>query len=682
MMIKTFQSVIEKLFCGDDSYLYNANQLLTSKNTDPAERLTAAFLICLSGSNNPFYTEALGFLKSKIEDGSYRELAMFYLQRLEDIESEIFQVVENDAEFKHALEDLDSSLNGHPSINSVQENIWQVFFPEGVGVFDNKKQHVEDLREKRQVEIKQVNTEPIKNPSRQILFTSNVLLTIPNEKTDIDGLDYPADLKAAIRNAMQEPQKYWYDHPIQIGVEPEANEIIYGLSQLDKSLDKERERGNLGDEKVKCLLSVSVTHTGLLSVAKDYIRQELNNHANLKNLEVYIFTEDDTHKLLEEVFVPAEQSYFYENSSRNLKQIFGVDGEYGRHYSFLKAIAAVWNVFVDDEVKATFKIDLDQVFPQKGLIEETGKSALEHFKTPLWGAKGKGNNGQDIELGMIAGALVNEKDIQKGLYTPDVEFPDKLPDRESRIFFSKLLMAVSTEGELMSRYHSNGDIDGKTRCLQRVHVTGGTNGILVDALRHYRPFTPSFIGRAEDQCYLLSVLADPSKSSLGYLHEDGLIMRHDKEAFAQEALKNAKLGKIAGDYIRMLYFSEYARVLSDEKGEVKEILNPFTGSFVSKIPITVVMLRQTMKAAEFCSNGETELARKFLFQNIHRLNHAIDFIRGEKSKLKKQVETEREAWERFYDVLDKAEALKYREGSLFKVFADKAKQAVKNCRIV
>jgi hypothetical protein len=58
----------------------------------------------------------------------------------------------------------------------------------------------------------------------------------------------------------------------------------------------------------------------------------------------------------------------------------------------------------DPELKATFKIDLDQVFPQTELIEQTGASAFEHFQTPLWGATGLDAEGQPIELGMIARA--------------------------------------------------------------------------------------------------------------------------------------------------------------------------------------------------------------------------------------------------------------------------------------
>ena len=72
---------------------------------------------------------------------------------------------------------------------------------------------------------------------------------------------------------------------------------------------------------------------------------------------------------------------------------------------------------------------------------------------------------------------------------------------------------------MMSRYHTP-HLDGTHTCIQRVHVTGGTNGILIDSLRRHRPFTPSFISQAEDQAYLLSALHDTGEN-LAYVHEDG-----------------------------------------------------------------------------------------------------------------------------------------------------------------
>jgi hypothetical protein len=85
---------------------------------------------------------------------------------------------------------------------------------------------------------------------------------------------------------------------------------------------------------------------------------------------------------------------------------------------------------------------------------------------------------------------VNQRDIGRGLYTPDVPYPPPPSAPESFIFPSALPQALSTRAEMMERYQAP-PRDGVTGVLERVHVTGGTNGILVDACggggRSHRP---------------------------------------------------------------------------------------------------------------------------------------------------------------------------------------------------
>jgi hypothetical protein len=328
---------------------------------------------------------------------------------------------------------------------------------------------------------------------------------------------------------------------------------------------------------------------------------------------------------------------------------------------------------------ATFKIDLDQVFPQKELVEQTGASAFEHFSTPLWGARGLDTRGKPVELGMIAGALVNQKDIGKSLFTPDVPFPKRSPYPDEHIFFSTLPQALSTEAEMMARYDTN-ELDGKRSCIQRIHVTGGTTGMLVDSLCRYRPFTPSFIGRAEDQAYILSVLLNPG-TKLAYVHKDGLFMRHDKEAFAQEAIESAFVGKLVGDYVRILYFSAYAKTLAEDVGRLKEIIDPFTGCFVSRIPVTVVYLRFAFKVASFFDQDKKEQGVEFVQTGAKRIMSALKFADGNHSHLRQQYEKERLGWDLYYDTL---EAVKKgsKNGDDFALdLLVKAKRIVRQCVI-
>ena len=187
------------------------------------------------------------------------------------------------------------------------------------------------------------------------------------------------------------------------------------------------------------------------------------------------------------------------------------------------------------------------------------------------------------------------------------------------------------EAEMMARY-DNAIPDGVATCLQRVHVTGGTNGIRIDSLRRHRPFTPSFIGRAEDQAYLLSALKD-SGESLAYVHKDGLIMRHDKEAFAQEAINSAEIGRTVGDYLRILYFSAYADVLAVNKSDIKETLDPFTGCFISKIPVTVAIMRFALKAATLFAEKKMDKGLELVTNGTQRFAEALEFTRGKSTRL-------------------------------------------------
>jgi hypothetical protein len=261
-----------------------------------------------------------------------------------------------------------------------------------------------------------------------------------------------------------------------------------------------------------------------------------------------------------------------------------------------------------------------------------------------------------VELGMIAGALVNEKDIGQSLYTPDVKFPSDIPGGEAAVFFSGLPMAFSTAAEMTTRY-AEGGINGRDKCIQRIHVTGGTNGILVDSLRKYRPFTPAFIGRAEDQAFLLSVLFE-KEEHLRYFHCDGLIMRHDKEAFAGEAIKAAETGRQIGDLMRILYFTYYAKALPWDTDKIKDAVDPFTGCFISRIPCTIVFLRLALSLAEsFEKKTEDALNKAVLLQKTasKRLYVLINKLLEPENPLKNAYLLEKSGWDLYYDILDVVE---------------------------
>ena len=495
------------------------------------QNLNAAFLMLLVDPLQPEFSQAKTYLDNLTRSPKWGDWAKFYLNTAQLIATELEQSCQQDPALKAKFQQVETALAKTPDDErAITETIWSALFPEGAGIRGREDASITKLREKRTVTINQLNPEPIQHPTQQILFTSNVLLTTPLAAADLS--DFDQDFQAQLSETAQERQLYWYDHPIPIGVSADSNEILYGLKNFNQAVEVERQRHPDETAKVNCVLSVSVTHKRLQTLGKSYLKQVLAANDPLNQLNIFAFTEADTDALIQQVLLPIVEQCGPSENAADLLSVFGVDGRYGRHYSFLKAITALWNILIDPEIKATFKIDLDQVFPQPELIEQTGASAFEHFLTPLWGATGQDAEGHPIELGMIAGALVNQRDIHKGIFTPDVTFPNGALSPDEYIFFSKLPQALSTEAEMMTRYQPGETLDGGKTCLQRIHVTGGTNGVLVDSLRRFQPFTPSFIARAEDQAYILSTLGQSAR--LGYAHASGLIMRHDKEALPRK----------------------------------------------------------------------------------------------------------------------------------------------------
>jgi hypothetical protein len=239
---------------------------------------------------------------------------------------------------------------------------------------------------------------------------------------------------------------------------------------------------------------------------------------------------------------------------------------------------------------------------------------------------------------------------------------------------------------MMTRYNKQ-DIDGSSSCISRIHVTGGTNGILIEALRKYRPFTPVFIGRAEDQAYILSTLfPTDGEPALRYLHKDGFFMRHDKQAFAGEAIKAAAMGKAVGDYERILFFSYYARILPWEIEEIKSVIDPFTGSFVSPIPLNIAYLRLALKAADLFATKEEENEYKgfeLIETGSRRLRASTQEVSmGDGKGLKERYEREKTAWNLYYDILDRVENALI-EGDQFAIeLQERAKKIINNARVI
>ncbi|MFZ7128529.1 MAG: hypothetical protein ACOWWM_20435 [Desulfobacterales bacterium] len=658
-MLDTFRHILVGLFFENNGIFgYDISQHLQAadqRDASLARALNTAFLVALSGGKHPARERAVALLKVMSKSPAWSGISDFYLEGIRRILLEI-DALESDAGIQVALIDLAEWLGAQDAVRQSEataERTWSVFFPEAAGIRGRESQRRDALRCRRTVTITEFNPNPITDPSRQLLFTSNVLLTVPQaaskERSDLD----PA-VRRALEDVDAEGQRIWFDHPVPVGTPPENNEILYGLDALNQAVAFEKRRGNCpGDGRLNVALSISTTHRGLQDLAKSYVNSEIRKRGGYENLSIYLFSESDTRALVEAVLAPAAWRYLGKENAQGVLSVFGTHGEYGRHYSFLKAISAFWSVLIDPRIRGTFKIDLDQTFPQEHLVEETGLSAFEHFKTPLWGASAVDADGRPVELGMIAGALVNQSDIGNSLFTPDVAYPSGPIPPDAYVFFSRMPQALSTDAEMMARYDSEA-LDGRKRCLQRVHVTGGMTGILVEHLRRHRPFTPSFFGRAEDQAYLMGAF-QAEGPRLACVHKPGLIMRHDKDAFAREAIEAARVGQLVGDTVRLLYFSWYGRCLNPNLSAIKRLFDPFTGGFISKTPMTTAYLRFALQAEGFFQARADGDALAFMRSGAERIPRAIMCSQGRFCMLFHRYREERAGWDIFYDTLSALE---------------------------
>jgi hypothetical protein len=284
---------------------------------------------------------------------------------------------------------------------------------------------------------------------------------------------------------------------------------------------------------------------------------------------------------------------------------------------------------------------------------------------------------------MIAGALVNEGDIDQGLFTPDVALPQGPWPPDRWVFASNVPQALSTSAEMMARYGIPG-LDGRSRCLSRIHVTGGTIGVRLDSLRRYRPFTLSCIGRAEDQAYLMSVLLLPGNPYLRYAHVPGLIMRHDKHAFAGEAIRSAAAGKAVGDLERMILFSHYAGALPWPIEETRSCLDPFTGSFVLPLPFATAFLCLALKILglrQGTSKQDGIDPEELLRVGARRLGSLVERFDKDPGWMQRAYETEQRAWRAYYDILDRIEEEAGRQSGEAKELTLRARSTIRETRV-
>jgi hypothetical protein len=160
-------------------------------------------------------------------------------------------------------------------------------------------------------------------------------------------------------------------------------------------------------------------------------------------------------------------------------------------------------------------------------------------------------------------------------------------------------------------------------------------------------------------------------------------MRHDKEAFAGDAIKTAYMGKVVGDYARILWFSAYARALPWPVEHIKGLVDPFTGCFISPVPLTIVYLRLALKAASFFAGDEEERHKglDLLSTATKRLPAIVSYLNQSPNPLEARYEREKNAWDLYYDILDRLEEALERNDSFAVQLQEKARKWAEDTKL-
>ena len=107
-----------------------------------------------------------------------------------------------------------------------KEKIWDIFCPEAFESYKKPQEIKNKILKKRKLINLKENESFLKNPVKEILFLSNVLITTP---FDYLSANIPIEIKDELQKFKYIKQSFWYDHPIPFDATINENEIIYGF---------------------------------------------------------------------------------------------------------------------------------------------------------------------------------------------------------------------------------------------------------------------------------------------------------------------------------------------------------------------------------------------------------------------------------------------------------------------
>ena len=290
----------------------------------------------------------------------------------------------------------------------------------GRGTSGNEERHVRELRAARTVTVTRLAPDPMTNPAREVLFTSNVLLTTPPAGRGHGALALPRPLRDAIATGRRRASSatgtttrsrwVWSRRPTSCST---------GCAASTRPSDAEPDAGRVDLPAVR---SASRTTAWARSPARTWRR---SSHAPAA---CATWTSSSSPRAIPAGWSTRSSSRPSRSAWASAAALAGRSTGCARSSAWTGSMAVTTASSRPSPGSGTSPSTLPcarpsrstwtRCSPRRILVEETGRTAFGHLATPLWGATARDADGRDIELGMLAGALVNERDIGRGLFTP------------------------------------------------------------------------------------------------------------------------------------------------------------------------------------------------------------------------------------------------------------------------
>jgi hypothetical protein len=461
------------------------------------------------------------------------------------------------------------------------------------------------------------NTKPYKPD--EITIQLNSLYTLPEE---IDER-VPANITRPWYKISKENLTHIadYDHPVPIFAKDKHHELITCLTEMDQDIAFEKEKGVFNkDHKVIITLSISVTHAELDQIASRWV-EWLIEEGHFFNLSIIILSEFNI-KIIRDRLLQSKS------------EIFSVFGKYAVHFNALKYSQLLLEKAY--KIRAGFKLDTDEGIRSSDLYRTTGKTWFQTLCHNYWGGTGKDSNLNDVYLGVNEGEYINSVDIDTHTYPkayrmPEVKIPASFINQQI-IFFKGY-----AQGYVTKLYNTFLNVE---EGVSHPVVKGGGYGIDNHALKRFKPFALSHVGRAEDQQFYFSGL---SKGIRGIFHPD-LRIAHYKQSVQTSETKQ-KGTKFLGDMYRLLIFSHLITIIN-----VKNEIDPFPGLFAGELSYFQYFFNLMYQTLCFSSKNNEEISSYLLETGLPELEKLIAEI--ESGKIKNKLEEEQQMWNNFVTTVD------------------------------